>query len=342
MQVHHPLSPEERRKHWAAEVAQFGPEVAARRHQPATPWEVIRRVAIGVYNDGFIHAGNLAYLSLLALFPFFILAAAVAKLLGSSSDGQRTVAAILAKLPPQVADVLVAPITEVLTARTGPLLWFGAIVGLWTAASFIETIRDILRRAYGVRYSAPFWTYRLGSIGIIMAAVLLLMLSFALSVVGSSFQHFVTDRMPASTGLATELGWYRIAPALALFATFYFLFFVLTPRRYRTLRCRKWPGALLVTIWWMVIAELLPAALTLVGGYEITYGSLAGVMITLIFFFLVGLGVVTGAELNAALAEYGGKALKGEHYSGPYADEVTIDEPAPGEDTAMIEQGQDE
>ena len=48
------------------------------------------------------------------------------------------------------------PIEEVLERREpAPLLWFGAIVGLWTAASFIETIRDILRRAYGVKYCAP-------------------------------------------------------------------------------------------------------------------------------------------------------------------------------------------
>jgi len=49
---------------------------------------------------------------------------------------------------------------------------------------------------------------------------------------------------------------------------------------------------------------LLPPTLSLLGGYDRTYGSLAGVMITLIFFFLVGLGVVIGAELNAALAEF--------------------------------------
>ena len=65
-------------------------------------------------------------------------------------------------MPPDVASTLRAPIDEVLTARTGPLLWLGAIVGLWTAASFIETIRDILRRAYGVKYCAPFWEYRAG------------------------------------------------------------------------------------------------------------------------------------------------------------------------------------
>jgi membrane protein len=45
--------------------------------------------------------------------------------------------------------------------RTGSLLWLGGLVGLWTTGSFIETIRDILRRAYGVRFSKPFWHYRL-------------------------------------------------------------------------------------------------------------------------------------------------------------------------------------
>ena len=47
-----------------------------------TALEVVKRVAVGVYNDGFIHAGNLAYLSIVALFPFFIVAAAMAHLLG--------------------------------------------------------------------------------------------------------------------------------------------------------------------------------------------------------------------------------------------------------------------
>ncbi len=55
-------------------------------------------------------------------------------------------------------------------------------------------------------------------------------------------------------------------------------------------------------------------------------------MIALIFFFVVGLGVVIGAELNAALAESGATALKGEVYTGPYTDELEVEEPQPGED----------
>lgn len=332
MVLHHRLSPEERRKEYAADLAAHGRDVATSRHPPASAWEVVKRVAIGVYEDGFIHAGNLAYLALLALFPFFILAAAIAKLLGQSEDGQKTVATILAKLPPDAATVLADPIQEVLTARTGPLLWLGAIVGLWTATSFTETIRDILRRAYGVDYNAPFWHYRLASVGLIIAAVLVLMLAFGMTVMMSTVSHLVTQYVPSSSGLATDLGVYRFAPAIALYLTFYVTLFALTPGRYRKLSCPKWPGALFITAWWLTSAALLPATLELIGGYEITYGSLAGVMIVLIFFFLVGLGVVTGAELNAALADYGGKALRGEHYSGPYVHELEVEDPDPEED----------
>jgi membrane protein len=334
MKDHSPQSPEARRKRLASLEAAFGHEVAAKLKPGSYPWEVCKRVAVGVYNDGFIHAGNLAYLALLAMFPFFILAAAVAHLLGRTEDGALTVATILAELPPNVAETLRDPIQEVLTARTGPLLWFGALVGLWTAASFIETIRDILRRAYGVNFCAPFWEYRLGSIAMIMAAVILLMFAFAASVMLSSFQHAIERFLPPFAEVASTLGTYQVVPGVMLFLTFYVLFFALTPARYRKRGCKKWPGALLITAWWLATVALLPGAISLAGGYDLTYGSLAGVMIALLFFFVVGLGVVMGAELNAALAESGPTALKGEVYSGPFKDELEVEEPQPGEDVS--------
>ena len=335
-----PLSPEARRKQLASASAAFGPDVAERLRPRHYAWEVIKRVSVGVYNDGFIHAGNLAYLSILALFPFLILAAAVAQLLGQGQDAQLTVANVLARMPPNVAETLRDPIEEVLSARTGPLLWFGALVGLWTAGSFVETIRDILRRAYGVKYTAPFWEYRLASIALIVAAVLLLMIAFAASVALSSIHAVVLQWFPLADDIGASLGIYRLVPAVTLFLTFYALFYALTPSRYRIHGCRKWPGALFITIWWIATVELLPQALGLLGGYNLTYGSLAGVMIALIFFFIVGLGVVAGGELNAALAEVEPTALKGEIYSGPFKDALEVEEPQPGEDVAAELEGE--
>src|SRR3954451_3247388 len=318
-----PQSPESRRKRLASMRAAFGTEVEEKLKPRVTAWEVIKRVAVGVYNDGFIHAGNLAYLSIVALFPFFIVAAAVAHLLGQSQDAMLTVTNVLRRLPPGVATTLREPVQEVLTIRTGNLLWFGALVGLWTATSFIETIRDILRRAYGVKYCAPFWEYRLGSMLMILGAVVLLMLAFAASATLTIAHHLIIEWFPLAQGIATTLGLYRLVPAVTLFFTFYTLFYALTPSRYRN-GCRKWPGALLITAWWLATVEVLPSVLSLFGGYSRTYGSLGGVMVTLIFFFVVGLGVVIGAELNAALAETGATALKGEVYTGPYTDQLEV------------------
>jgi membrane protein len=336
MRDHSPLSPEERRKRLATMRAAFGTEVEEKLKPRVTAWEVVKRVAIGVYNDGFIHAGNLAYLSIVALFPFFIVAAAVAHLLGQSQDAMLTVTNILRRLPPDVAATLREPVQEVLTVRTGTLLWLGAIVGLWTATSFVETIRDILRRAYGVKYCAPFWEYRLGSILLILGSVVLLMVAFAASAALTIAHHFIIAWFPLAQDIGHDLGLYRLVPAVTLFGTFYGLFFALTPARYRGRDCRKWPGALLITGWWLGTVELIAPVLSLFGGYTRTYGSLAGVMIALIFFFVVGLGVVIGAELNAALAESGAKALKGEIYTGPYTDELEVEEPRPGEDVEPV------
>jgi membrane protein len=336
-----PQSPEARRKRLAGMRAAFGTEVEEKLKPRLTTWEVVKRVAIGVYADGFIHAGNLAYLSIVALFPFFIFAAAVAHLLGQSQDATLTVANVLRRLPPDVAVTLREPVQEVLTVRTGSLLWLGGIVGLWTATSFVETVRDILRRAYGVKFCAPFWEYRLGSMLLILGAVLLLMLAFAVSAALTIAHHVIIEFFPLAQNVASTLGLYRLVPAATLFFTFYVLFFVLTPSRYRKRGCRKWPGSLFITAWWLATVEILPNVLSLFGGYSRTYGSLAGVMITLIFFFVVGLGVVIGAELNAALAETGATALKGEIYTGPYTDELEVEEPQPGEDVQpVLERGE--
>ncbi|WP_256924001.1 YihY/virulence factor BrkB family protein [Sphingomonas sp. IBVSS2] len=266
-------------------------------------WHVVKRVLVGTFTDGFTYAGNLAYLSLVTLFPFFIVAAAIAQLIGRSSEGIHTLEAFLRTVPPDVAELLRKPVSDVLMARTGNLLWFGAIVGLWTVAGFIETIRGILRQAYGVRSGTPFWQYRLGAIGMIIASVIITMAAFSFQVILTGVEQFLYTIFPWASEAQRIVSLSKIAPAIALFGALYILFYSLTPGRYRKSKCPKWPGALFTAAWWLLVTALLPKILGTLGNYDLTYGSLAGVMIALIFFFLVGLGLVVGAELNAALAE---------------------------------------
>ena len=273
--------------------------------------EVVKRAGLGVFNDGFIHAGNLAYLALMTMFPFFITAAAVLAALGQSATTQRAVASFLHVLPVETAQLLRQPIIDVIGAKTGMLLWLAGLVGLWTVSGFIETIRDIFRRAYGTKSSAPFWRARLSSSGAIIIAVVLAMLSFLIQGLLTGAEHFVYALLPWAEGVATWLGLSRLIPGVIMFGALYLLFYLCTPSKYRRTSSRKWPGALFTALWWISITALLPAVLKLLGGYGATYGSLAGVVVMLLFFWLVGLGFVFGAHLNAALAEPRQAALEG-------------------------------
>jgi membrane protein len=242
-------------------------------------------------------------LSLVTLFPFFIVATAVARLVGRTGDGLQAVGAFLRTVPPEVAGLLRPAILEVLEARSGSLLWLGAIVGLWTTSGFIETVRAILRRAYGIPSGTPFWQLKLGAIGMVIGSVILAMMAFSFQVLLIGAEEFILRVIPFASDAARLVSLGRIAPAVALFGALYILFYTLTPSRYRKSACPKWPGPAFVTAWWMGCTAALPKVIGAFGGYGLTYGSLAGVMVALIFFFLIGFGVVIGAELNAALAE---------------------------------------
>ncbi len=287
-------------------AARGSPETPEARRLPNRAsmhlFPVTRRVAIGVYADGFIHAGNIAYLSMVAMFPFFIIVTALAQLFGRSDAGADAVESLLHVMPHAVADLLRPVIAGVLAARTGPLLWLGALVGLWTVGSFIETIRDILRRAYGTTGSAPFWEYRLWSVLMIVGAVLTMLLAFVAQVALTAVEQVIDRFFPDVRAVVGWIGVSRLLPGLILFGALYVLFYALTPSRYRYSGNPKWPGALFTAGWWLAVTAVLPPVLARVS-YNLTYGSLAGVIVALLFFWLVGLGLVTGAHLNAALAK---------------------------------------
>jgi membrane protein len=266
-------------------------------------YEVFKRAGIGVFNDGFIHAGNLAYLALMTVFPFFITAAATLSLLGQSAETQRAVVSFLSVLPPDVADLLRKPLADVLQARTGSLLWLGGLVGLWTVGSFVETIRDIFRRAYGYTSHTPMWRARLGlSLGIVLSVIVAL-ISFLVQGLLTAAEQFVYRLLPFAENVAGWIGLSRLIPGVIMFGALYALFYFVTPGKYRHAHTRIWPGALFTTVWWVSMTAGLPFVLSQLGGYDLTYGSLAGVVVMLLFFYLIGIGLVFGAHLNAALAE---------------------------------------
>jgi membrane protein len=261
-------------------------------------WHILERS----FDEGSVQAGNLAYLSLTTLFSVTVIVATIAGSLGRGPDGLRALNDFLASVPPQVGKLLGKPIADLVERRShSGILGFGIVVGLWSAASYIETIREIIRNAYGTIEGEAFWRRRLASIGAVIASVLLILIAFALQFVLTGASSFVKRVLPLASEAANLIDIGRVIQALVLYGALYILFALLTPNKYRRC-CPEWPGALLTSVVWIGATALLPTIIAQVANYELTYGSLAGVMISLLFFYVVGVGLVMGANLNAMLA----------------------------------------
>src|SRR3954471_20411526 len=107
-----PRTPEARRRRLIKAHARV--DETLKRLGPGSRFrKIMGRAFSGVWNDGFIHAGNIAYLTLLTIFPFFIVVAALAHAFGQGETTLRAVNEFLAQVPRDVADVLQKPIGDV-------------------------------------------------------------------------------------------------------------------------------------------------------------------------------------------------------------------------------------
>ncbi|MFN7399855.1 MAG: YihY/virulence factor BrkB family protein [Sandaracinobacter sp.] len=281
----------------AAALARFGQRL------PKT-YRVLRDVVEVTLRDGYIHAGNIAYLSLVTLLPLVILITAVAVAMGQTEAGQAAIDGMLRALPADVAQLFAPVIDEVLEARTGNLLLFGGIVALWTISTFLETLRDILHRAFRVPNTHSFVEARLRSIAGTLVAMLLILIAFLSQVV----LVVALKSLPVIRRLEADipflLDWSRILSSAVVVLALWARFKLLSPRERR--HNPAWPGAAVTTTAWVGGSFLLGPAFASFGKMSLTYGTLSGVMIALLFFYAVGFALVLGAELNAALARVNG------------------------------------
>jgi membrane protein len=247
-------------------------------------------------DDGFILSGHLAYLSLLAVFPFFIFIVWLAGRFGRTAEGVAAIAAFLESVPVNVAAALREPIAQVTGQQSQGLLTIGIVVALWTAGSVIETVRVVIHKAYNVPAGRPFWQYRLQSFILVIGSAVILLGAMSAQFALAGLDQLLHNKLSVAVAFDHMRRW--MTP-VALFFALIGLHRALTPRRVEP--AQHWPGALFTALAWIAIAATLPQAISHFSSYDITYGSLAGVMVTLLFFYLIGAAFVLGSQLNAAI-----------------------------------------
>jgi membrane protein len=263
-----------------------------------------------VRNFGFEMAGYLTFLSLLSLFPYLLVLISAVGLIGQGEAGREYIELALAHLPPEAVKTIHPRIAEILSGPPQGLLTFAVLGAIWTSSSGIEAIRGILNRAYHVGAPPAYLRRRLLSIlqvvlftlGIVCIVAVLVITPIAVN----NFTDFTGIEIPLK--LKTFIDHYFLLLAgLALFFIVASLYYVLP--NLKQSRASVMPGAVLVIALWLAGAQLVSFYLTKVSQLTVVYGSLSGFIGTLIFFYVMLVIFIYGAEFNHELILARGKRI---------------------------------
>jgi membrane protein len=245
-------------------------------------------------------AAQLSYYFFLALFPAILFLLAIASFFPLSNitdDVGRS-------LGPFVSSQVLALIQEQMgrlgNNENGGLLTFGVAGALWSSSAALVSIAGALNRAYDIDEGRPWWKVRLVAIGLTLSVALIVLVALSLVLVGPT----LAEKLGQTTGWGAPFEWTWLIVqwplVFALVATGIGLIYYFGPDA-----DQDWawitPGAVAATVLWLLISLLFKIYVTNFTDYEGSYGTVGGVIVVLLWFYISGIAILTGAELNAEL-----------------------------------------
>lgn len=298
------------------------------RNVPAkrpSPWNLggltIRQLSLRVWHginddDVFGRAGQIAYGFLFAVFPLFIFLLAILGLVAGphSSIQQHLVMESTDAMPPAAAQVVQHVLQETTRASGSGKLSFGLILTLLAATSAMTNVMDTMNSAYNVREARSFLRFRTIAVGLTVAIGILIIIALTIVLYGNGIANSVGSFVGLS-GVATWT-WKIVQWPVAVF--FLLLSFALIYYFGPDVEFPVWhwisPGSVAGVFLWAVVSFGLRIYLHFFNSYSKTYGSLGAVMILLLWFYVTGVAILIGGEVNAeienAAAKHGAPEAK--------------------------------
>lgn len=288
----------------------------------------MKQLAVRVYDetfkdDVFGRAAQLAYYFLLALFPLLLfLISILGAVVGENSQMQADLFRYLGNVLPSDAGKLVQEtVRGAIEASGGGKISFGILAAIWAASNGVGAICDSLNIAYGVKETRPWWKGRLVSVGLTIALAVLIITALILVLAGHDIADVIARRFGLSQ--AFEVVWgiiqYPIIIAFVLLA--FALIFYFAPNLEK--KSWKWitPGAFIGVALWLAVSYGFSLYLKYFNSYSKTYGALGAVIILMLWFYLSGIAILVGGEINSevekAAAERGDPTAKAEGERAP-------------------------
>ena len=262
-----------------------------------------RRTPVSLWNDDLSDwAAALTYYAILALLPALLVTVSV---IGLANPGATSalIADITAFAPAESGAALRRPLEAATHERTAVwlLVATGSVSAVWSASSYLAVFRRAMHAMHRVKDTRP--PLRQAHVIVVSAVGLLVLLmasAFALVLTGPLARWLGRRAGLAQAGetLWAGLKW---PVMLCLVACLILVLFSTGPRSARSVR-KALPGGVLAAFLWLIASAGFALYATHIGSYSRLYGSLAGLVVFLIWIWFTNLALLTGAQFNVELA----------------------------------------
>lgn len=246
-------------------------------------------------------AAALAYYFLLAVFPLLIVGFAIIPYFNISANEAMDFFSTI--LPAEIASLFEENIVNLIETPRGGLLTVGIIGALWSASNGINAFIKSSNEAFDVEETRSFIVVRLISLGLTIGLIISVIVAIMLPVLGNVILDLISSITGITTGMGILLQVLRWVISIVVLTTFIMLLYRFAPNKKITFK-HILPGALIASLLWQIISFGFSIYVSNFGNYSATYGTLGGLIILMIWFFLTGLILMVGASITVIYHRY--------------------------------------
>lgn len=253
-----------------------------------------------IEDDMNTHAAALTYRILLAMFPFLIFVLTLLGALNMESFFNSMLNEARQAFAPEVYNQFETILSQIRDGASGGLLSFGLILAVWSAAGGVRSVMHALNVAYSVEEERSAWKKYLLSLLYTIGLAAILLAALALMFLGPQTIGWIADQVGLGIMFVDIWTWLRIPVAILLMVVAVALIYFFLPNIDQPFRLVS-PGSIVAVIVWLAATLGLSFYLSNFGSYNATYGSLAGVIAMLLYFYISSAILLLGAEINAVI-----------------------------------------
>lgn len=239
-----------------------------------------------------------AYYYLLAIVPLLILLLSILPYL--QIDPQRAVDFIGSVLPGEVASTFEETIVSVVSTPRGGLLTVGILGTLWSASNALNAFIEATNQAYDVEETRSFIKMKATAILLTLFMLVAVIIALVLPIFGGAIIDMINSFMNLPSQMEILFQVLRWVISIIVMSLVLACLYKFAPNKHFPFK-EVWIGAIIATILWQLVSLGFSFYVSNFGSYNATYGSLGGLIVLMLWFFLTGLILVVGAEINAIL-----------------------------------------